>query len=719
MANTIGGNNNIPPGMNIYKFNQSAQKAAFQRGEVGNLGRKETRQELREQKDGFSRDDIQQFTRLKDGRTRTEYSNRTTEYKAGNGVRKKTDKKGWSNIDLPNGYMIELRPDGESRVFNKETGEFLKADYNKETPNSHGKVSFQDTDGNKWEVNDTKLSFQVQNKSETLTQKMNPDGSMELATKTLSRDPDSGRFSQDGVKLRISPGGRVTGQNGELKDISLNNNQINYIARGELNMGIKFPYQIPGRLSGNMVKPDLKPPIQEPVMPPPAPSSPPPTMGGSQAMNAPAFTPYPYVADPFAQFPYPGFPGPGNLPPNPGETPAQTPPANDPYSPVMTPGGMIRKHEPDGSMFISLPNGVVMNKMADGKCQAFDSQYPEKVLPVTSHQVNNPGYGPEERYTFQDGAGNIVNLYSKSMDMQVSSKDGNVMQNISPNGDILITARTYPKGENGQAKPSIHKVLVGANGRVNTFGEKGIQVNNKNIVFAENGNITNYALPYQIPMEQGLMPGIPPVGYQPPGQIPVPDPYSPCPHPYPGYTYGPQNGGFTPPPAGASVNIPGENNMGRFVQVQKGPDGAYHPTEKQPHFEMGEDGILRSSDGEKPEPETKVVDTSPKASPKANEPPTEKPVKKGLWQKIKDFFTGNSDPINDPERPESQFHGHGCNEFDGCYYNPYGGMYSTGMGMGTAAMLGLSAGAMLGSAMMWPMGMYCNPFGMWGMYGMW
>ncbi len=651
MGNVIGGGNNI-------NFVRQANilKSAYHRGDIGNIGKKETKQ--KEVKDSVDMEGVKEYSRLSDGRAVFKYEDGSVQVKAPNGSIKDIDKDGNVTITLPNSLTIEDKTGEDPKVYDPSTGQYEPA--RKEEINNKIYYMFKDAIGNKWKADAEKLSFEVQNPSETLTQRVNTDGSMQIHTKTLSRDPDTGRFRQDKITIQITSNGDVIVKSKNLEDIAINNKQVSFTSRDDINIGIKFPYTIPGRIKGECVKPDLPPPQQEPQFPPyPPPVTPPTTppqdgyygipSEGWPGYGLPAF-PGLMPTGPFQQFPWPGFPMPGPMPPKPG---TDVPPANTPYTPVMTPSGLMRKLEPNGSMFISLPNGIVLNQMPDGKCEAFDARYPGKVLPVSTSVVENPGFGKEIRYTFQDGAGNIVTLYSKSLDFQYASKDGNLIQNVSANGDMLILAKTHHTGPDGTPQVKRHKVLITADGRVNTFGERGVHVNNKNIVFADGNSFVNYALPYEIPLEQGLMPFIPPIGYNPPGQIPVPDPTMPCPHP-------------SPPPSGEEPDFPPNSNVGDAGKTQGSLEGA-----------------------------------------KENQGPTQKPMKKGMWQKIKDFFKG--DEVGRDSWKNRYCHG-GCNRWRCGYYDPYGGMLEA-MAIGSA--VSLAGTVMMTTMMSWPMGMFFSPFGFW------
>jgi hypothetical protein len=278
------------------------------------------------------------------------------------------------------------------------------------------------------------------------------------------------------------------------------------------------------------------------------------------------------------------------------------------------------------------------------------------------------------------------------------------MQTVSPNGDMLIHARTFTPGQDGQPIMKNHKILVTGDGKVHTFGERGVQVNNKNVVFAEGGAFTNYKLPYEIPPHQGFMPYIPPMGFPTMGApMPVPNPMEPS------MSMGPngfaQMGGSPPP-----VDNPVNNNAGNTGEP------VYPPGQKPNTDEKGK----------------ATGDSAKTESGKADETPGEKPVKPGIWQKIKNFF--KSEPHANTFHNSSYNYNNYNNYCNGnSWGSPYPGGYCNhnqptfGQKLGYGALLGLQAGAsvLMSSMMMYPMmmsypmGMYYNPYGMFGMSGMW
>lgn len=417
---------------------------------------------------------------------------------------------------------------------------------------------------------------------------------------------------------------------------------------------------------------------------------------------------------------------------------------SDPFAAVQTPSGLMRKLEPNGAMFVSLPNGILLNQYAasGGHCEAFDSRFPNMVIPVEVKPVDDPYYGKEMRYSFSDPMGNKYSLGSTSQDFCVSSKDKNVIQNISPGGDMMINALTWSTGKDGKPEPKTHKVLMTADGRVNTFGQQGVQLSRNNIVIAEDGKITNYALPYQIPTEQGWMAYMNPPGYCPPGQIPVPDPTQPS---------------MQPPKDEKSSGKMGETKTEKPGSEVKGQEEPIYPPGYTPKTGGEIPGENKVKTEVKTEAKTEVkndIKTEPKTEGKTetdNQAQVEKPVHGSLWQDIKDFWndswensycykywmnhsdkpgspqTGNQ-PTNQadsqPTKPGNQGnYSSWC--YPGGYYNPCSTMSNMGsILMGTAMMALPMMSTMMMSplmmgGMMYPRSMFYNPYGMYGMYGMW
>lgn len=690
MSNVIGGGPGSTP-INTLQFQQTrATRAAYQRSDIGAMAKHETKtEEPQDQMEG-----VKKFFKYEDGRTMTQFDDGSKELRAPNGSTKQTDSEGNMSLTLPNGITIEHEKDGQPVAFDPSTNDYVPVETEQKTEGGETVYKFKDSQGNSYSVGSDKLRFSAENPSETLTQTVDTGGQMHVQTKTLSRNPETGRFSQDKTEIFIDEKGNVTTQAGSVEEIAVNNQGIHFTSRGDLDMGIKFPFSPTTPLSGECVKPDMPPISGEPTFPPPGqtpgwtPPQTPPNYGypggcpGGFPGGYPGGYPgggMPFPNDPFQQFPWPGYPLPGGpMPMPPGNAPGSQQPVNDPYAAIGTPSGMIRKKEPDGSLFISLPNGLVLNHRSDGKVDAFDARSHGKVIPVTTQQVDNPGFGPEARYNFQDAEGNLITMYSNSMDFSAASRDGNTLETVSPNGDIMINSRTYPLDQNGNPTVKNHKILITADGHVNTLGERGIQVNNKNIVFAEGGSITNYKLPYEVPSHQGLMPYIPPIGYSPYSPQPVMNPTQPC-------------------------YYPGANGM---ASMQTPPP---YPGQTEPVYPPGQG----------PQGEAAAKGKGKEAA----ETPGEKPVKPGLWKRVKNFFTGKSSETGESKKSS----GHGwcsgnrwCNPYPGGYYNPYSFSPWGMMGAGTAIGLTMGATAMLSGMMMtYPMGMFCNPFGMYGMWGMW
>jgi hypothetical protein len=676
MSNTI----NPSGGMDLNALQyQRSMKTALHTGAMAAAGKAETKT-----KDPDDRmDGVKSFQRLPGGYSLTEFTDGSSEKKAMNGAVLNTDAEGGISVYLPNGMCVK-KDDRGARAFDPSVEHHLPAQESEDGKD----ISFKDAKGSKWLFNLEDMSFQVENGSETLRQEVNPVGSVSVRTRTLSRDPVSGKFSQDAVRLFVTREGDTSYQSDTLTDVAANNKGLAFTTRGDVKEKIDFPYHIPQNMKGDCVSHDLdaSQPQKPPQMPPIHPQD--------------SFIPGAIGMDPWMS--------PGQMPGMPGM--AMTP--ADPFGAVMTPSGLMRKREPDGSMFISLQNGILMTHMADGSCEAYDSRMPNTVFPVIASVENNHGQGPEICYRFRDAKGSIYSLYSNSADFAVTSHDGKVLQTVDPSGNMMINSVTYPPGQNGVPAPKSHRVLVGNNGTINTFGEKGVQVGDSNIVFAENGQITNYALPYEIPMGQSWQQYLPPVGYPAPGQLPVHDPSIPGNYPPPPFCQ--DMWGMPPVEAQMPVN-PGVPNPATG-------QGNVPVSSSEPEYPPG----YTPKETAKTETGAKTGEPESKPGP-AEKSGVGKPVKPGIMERIKSFLTGDVDGSGkagqtSSSRYENYFNdcsrgGH-CNPYPSGYYRPNGGS-----GMGTAlaagALMGLAVAApLLSTAMMWPCGMFYSPFDMWG-YGMW
>jgi len=178
------------------------------------------------------------------------------------------------------------------------------------------------------------------------------------------------------------------------------------------------------------------------------------------------------------------------------------PDSGDPYAPQMTPSGVIRQENPDGSLFISLPHGVVVSQMQDGQCSAYDSRYPGQIFPAVARDINIPGKGPDRELNYTDGGGNLYTMYSKSQDFAVESRDRRVQQVVFPDGTMAIMAKTNDPQTGLQQN---HRIMIDPAGRVNTFGEKGVAVGKDQLVFKNGEQSQILGLPYPVPAYQSLI----------------------------------------------------------------------------------------------------------------------------------------------------------------------------------------------------------------------
>jgi hypothetical protein len=612
MSNTISGGHQPLMGAGMDHI-QRAQNVGFQTGAVGQMGKKETRTDEQEIADSYQKGEG--LMQLDSGVTVAQNDDGSHVFSAPNGTLMNIDPEGNVNIDLPNG--MQLKPGYEkSEAFDSLNNMSYPMDFSRNEKTGESCLSFKDNAGNKWKVNPDTLAFQVENSSETLLQKVDTMGGMTIETKTLSRDPDAGKFEQNKVKVDISPEGKIlgidSGNKERVGELAIDNNSINLTTRKDLNMGINLPYTIPTPLSGEGVKPMPQAPASHPLgsnlvdpatgLPHQQNFQPQPTDNTMFAPPRPPVQPnFPNVIS-SEQWAGAQVPGSGIQPPPAGQ-----------YDPVSLPNGIMRKADPTGQLAITLPNGIVMADMPDGTCMALDSRSPERTFPVQVTNVNDPVYGSEKAYQFQDCMGSNYLVYEKSPQFSVSSRDGNVLQTVDGAGNMMIMAKSYGAGQNGQPGVNIHKVHISNKGQMNTFGEQGVNVSPRNVVFTRNGQIVNYRLPYEIPADQPYQSQMPATGFQAPMQswLPVPDPMVPS---FPGY-YGP-------------TQFPGPGPLSSGPIVPPGTGSAGYGT-GMPGY--GTTGTMGTGYGP----------GQPANQQTAN---TQESVKPGIFSRIKNFFFGDDEP---------------------------------------------------------------------------
>lgn len=195
----------------------------------------------------------------------------------------------------------------------------------------------------------------------------------------------------------------------------------------------------------------------------------------------------------------------------------------DPGAPVMTSGGYIRQQDPlSGSLFISLPSGLVLSAYSNGSVQAFDSRSLSP-LPAQATPVHTPGGGDETRYQCVDALGNQFTFFSKSLDFSATSRDGRVRQVVYPSGQMLIMSRL--PGADGRDVTHYTELLP--DGSINTYGDNRTRVASDRIVY---GTGQMVGLPYPIPVDQPLLGTMTGLSGRAMAQFPVSGVY-PCPDP--------------------------------------------------------------------------------------------------------------------------------------------------------------------------------------------
>ncbi|MCD6309818.1 MAG: hypothetical protein J7M18_03830 [Candidatus Eremiobacteraeota bacterium] len=441
----------INPGINRLAQVQQKQAldAAFHRGDIGRLGMKEMKKDREKVQDGVPR--VLKKEKLPGGLVLNYLEDGRTITVAPNGVIKEKDPDGATRISLPNGMLIEYDREGNARAFDPTPGRFMDVKTYQKEPTHQKYFKFKDAEGNKYLVTSRTLRFQIKNPTGSVIEKVHTSGSIHIETKTIARGP-RGRFQQDEEHIYIEKDGYTHEYGSYIDNVKISRKGVEFDQRGDIHVELDFPYEIPYQIHGPAVE-------KPPVIPSPSPE--------------PAPEPEP-IPPPVTPVPTPPV-GPGGFPGS------------------MTPSGVIRKVEQDGSLYIGLPNGLMIHRAPDGTAKAYDSRT-EQVLPVEQKPLIHPGGAKEIEFIFNDSAGNKVIAYSNSLDFMVSSPDNNTHEVVFPNGTILILSKTFDT----EGKPTKHKVAVLNNGMVNTFGEKGVCVGYDRVIF---GNQIAF-LPYPIPPYQ-------------------------------------------------------------------------------------------------------------------------------------------------------------------------------------------------------------------------
>jgi hypothetical protein len=384
-------------------------------------------------------------------------------------------------------------------------------------------------------------------------------------------------------------------------------------------------------------------------------------------------------------------------------------PGPDPFAPVSTPSGVLRQLSPDGSLVISLPNGIVLAQGPDGRAAAYDARA-QGPAPVEVSLRPRPGRPPELQFRFPDAAGNHYTLFSDSLDFLVESADRRVIQAVLPQGNILL-------GIEG-SRP--HRLEILPDGRVNTFGEMGVHVGADRVMLSGESPPALVPLPYPVPPLQGFMGEMrlvqPPAAYPVSGALPpqfqgmptqafggsAPPAPSLQPGPYPGPVFPTGPGAWAAPPGpwGAPTAAP----TGPFAApAPPGPWGAPAPPGP---------GAAPAAAPPGPGAAPAAAPPGPSGAPASGPPPggvapppwaaSSRPVKPGIWQRLKGFFSGP-----DPAWPAPQ-----PGPYPGrTWLNPCTGLLA--LGMATSL---ITTTALMAFMFPYPVGCWytpCMPLGHW------
>lgn len=632
-----------PVNFDITRFQQNqALQSAIHTGQAGQKGMEQHKgisKDL-EENDSLHQTLLTDF--LEENHETTKFPDGRCVTKAPNGMVRQEYPDGTLEVTLPNGKLMQRDPEGNTVGFDPATGNSFDVEAFKEHPEGQYYFKFQDAENSTYTVSSNTLRFEVTNEARTITEKIQHDGDITIKARTDYREPDSMHFKSDIQRLSIKTDGTAKETDGHPDNVYVDNKSLQYTNPQGIKMIMPLPYMVPHAVQspGDPVCPCPQPPAPQPPPAPPTPAPPPPA-------------------------PAPAPPAPAPAPPAPAPAPG------GPTAPILSVSGVERVGAADGSTYTCLPNAIVLQQMPDGTAFAYDQRKPDAAIPVKVSEVKSAA-GQEKEYVFTDAAGNECQMYSKSFDFMMTSKNQDLSQVVFPDGKILICASTTAPGVDGKPVVTLHKAEVLPNGQINTFGEKGMSVGSDSISFADGKQSATLPLCYNIPPYQSFL-----------SQMPSPP-----------LMRGPSSGIM---PDGA-ILAPG--NM---------PTQPSAPTVPQ-------------------------TPTPPADKPVSGEQPSQ-PVHKGIWQRIKGFFGfGDKPPVKTPSYPSGSYscNPSGCNQYEGLekmmkvqtaitgvsalamlgmtFATTLGGFGGMGMGsmggMGMGMGMGMLGGMGLGMMMSFPSMMY-------------
>ncbi len=572
---------------------------------------------------------------------------------------------GEKRIGLPTGYLLVHRPGEEPWVLGPDGGRLPASHQDDES--GLGLYGFIDSLGNQVVMQPSEMAFAVRNPEGTVTQQVHSSGAQLIEAQVTYEQRGSGRTREVTQRVIVDPDGQIQQESELPGGMRVAPDGMEF---GTRKVRLDLPYRIPQELQGPAAAPPRAQDAPQPAASPAAQADRP------QAAPDVIFQPSPSDEGMTSEAPQPP-------PPQPGPTDTTNGIAEPPPG-LQTPSGMIRQLTAEGTLVISLPNGVAMYQSPDGSAVAFDARS-EGAAPVAIRPRPRPDGSAELQYDFCDAAGNRYTMFSESQDFAVTAADGRTRQVVLPQGNILVGIQ----GQDGRS----HRMEVLPNGAVNTFGEGGIQMGGDRVLFGSAQPPEMVAMPYPIPIFQEMISAMHPLAPQVPVSGLIPPEFQGIGMPGgfpPGYGAG-MPGGFPP---GYGAGMPGGFPPGYGAGMPGGFPPGYEagmPGGFPPGYGAGMPGGFPPGYGSPGQ-------VAPSVTPQPGHP--QQPIKPGLWQRIKNFFSDHDQRATPPGRPAP----YPCQRHTWTH-DPMMGLVAA-----STAVTAMNTALLAGSMMMFPMGMFCSPF---------
>ncbi|NDD31546.1 MAG: hypothetical protein EB084_25120, partial [Proteobacteria bacterium] len=161
---------------------------------------------------------------------------------------------------------------------------------------------------------------------------------------------------------------------------------------------------------------------------------------------------------------------------------------------------MLRETAPDGHMRLSLPNGMLIERDAEGKTAGFDPATGKKLHVKVEQQSENGQF----YFELKDSKGNHWLATSETLRFEVTNHAGTVHQKVASTNSMQLSTTTVLRGEDGAFHQETNTATVRPDGQVLGHGarNKSMHVTNEMVTVRQsNGNRVEIDLPYAIPFD--------------------------------------------------------------------------------------------------------------------------------------------------------------------------------------------------------------------------